>query len=290
MWEEVCKTWYESYSKTSFKEGSVIQFLHKDSKELRYGMVDKAVSDAEGFVKIAEGTFIWLTESNSIWAFVADEHLEAAKAIIDASIDMWRIAMLLSTEGVKVALTATTADGLFGASSLAAGGLTWAGGLGMGAGLVVVIASAPSMLAATSLYKLSSAMENDSLTPQVVALGGAGGVLAGSTAGLLMVSESGTIAGLSASGMLSGLATLGGGSVMGSLAVGAAVVGSVAALTAVGVGGVVWRVSRTYVQDRLLSQRSTMLDLAVQYKFDNRLESECPASDGQSIAAPPSES
>ena len=33
-----------------------------------------------------------------------------------------RIAMLLSTEGVKVALTATTADGLFGASSLAAGG------------------------------------------------------------------------------------------------------------------------------------------------------------------------
>ena len=188
--------------------------------------------------------------------------------------------MLLSTEGVKVALTATTADGLFGASSLAAGGLTWAGGLGMGAGLVVVIASAPSMLAATSLYKLSSAMENDSLTPQVVALGGAGGVLAGSTAGLLMVSESGTIAGLSASGLLSGLATLGGGSVMTSLAV----VGGVATLTAVGVGGVVWRVSRSYVQDRLLHQRSTMIDLAVQYKFESRLEPESPPTGDQAPA------
>lgn len=54
-------------------------------------------------------------------------------------------------------------------------------------------------------------MENNSITPTAVALGGTLGALGGSTVGVVMVAESGAVAGLSASGITSGLAALGGG-------------------------------------------------------------------------------
>ena len=54
------------------------------------------------------------------------------------------------------------------------------GGLGMVGGIFIV-AAAPSVLSAHAIYNLCDAMENNSLTPTAVAIGGVGGAVAGST-------------------------------------------------------------------------------------------------------------
>ncbi|CAK9047308.1 Uncharacterized protein SCF082_LOCUS26523 [Durusdinium trenchii] len=141
-------------------------------------------------------------------------------------------------------------------------------------GGILVVAAAPSALTAHTIYQLCDAMENNSITPTAVALGGTLGALGGSTVGVVMVAESGAVAGLSASGITSGLAALGGGTVasggLGMLG-GVAAVAGVASLGALAVGGVAWIVSHELVQGKLKEQRIQMLDLACQHGFKNLL-------------------
>lgn len=143
------------------------------------------------------------------------------------------------------------------------------GGFGMVGGIFVV-AAAPSLLTAHAIYNLCDAMENNSITPAAVAVGGVGGALGGATLGVVLVAENGVVAGLSASGITSGLAALGGGSIAsGGLGMvgGLAAVASGAAVVAVAVGGTVWAVSHVLVQDKLKTQRIKMLDMAVKHGF-----------------------
>ena len=186
------------------------------------------------------------------------------------------------------------------------GGSVVSGGLGMMGGIFVV-AAAPAVLSAHAIYNLCDAMENNSWTPTAVAVGGVGGAVAGSTIlvsvwldfmsfcfldrdthlsnslrtmekdlriGVVMVAESGAVAGLSASGITSGLAALGGGSIASGgagMLGGIAVVASGAALAAVAVSGTAWVVFHRIVQDKLEQQRCKMLDMAVKQGFKNLL-------------------
>lgn len=194
-----------------------------------------------------------LRAANSVWAFVPQEDLDKAKTVVDSAIAAHQILWLTSVEGMKIVVTSAAAEGLFGAASVtsglsALGGDSMAaGGAGM-AGGIVVVAAAPSLLTAHTIYNLCSAMENNSTTPTVVALSGAGGAVLGTSVGVVMVVESGTVAGLSASGITSGLAALGGGSVASG---GAGMLGGLAAV----------------VESDLKRQRSELLDLAVSNGF-----------------------
>ena len=51
-------------------------------------------------------------------------------------------------------------------------------------GGIFIVAATPSMLTAHTIYKLCDAMENNSVTPTIVAMGGVGGAVAGSTIGV----------------------------------------------------------------------------------------------------------
>ena len=234
---------------------------------------------SDAFVRIADGVFMMLKQANSIWSFVPNSYLDKAKTIVKTCWSAEQIAWLASVQGVKLVVTAAAAEGLFGAASVTSGlatlggGSLAAGGLGM-AGGIIVVAAAPSMLTARTIYKLCDAFENNSVTPTAVAVGGVAGAFGGTTVGVIMVAESGVV-GLSASGITSGLAALGGGTVasggLGMLG-GVAAVAGVASLGALAVGGVVWAVSHELTQSKLCEQRLRMLDLGCQYGFENLLD------------------
>ena len=279
QWRRMMKAWAAVFTHEDFKPKSIIQFLCKDSMSMRYGEVDRLVG-SNAFVQIADGVFIVLKKTNAIWSFVPDKYLEKAQTIIKASWSVAQIAKLTSVEGVKLIVTMSAAEGLFGAASVTSGlatlggGSVAAGGLGM-AGGIMVVAAAPSLLTAHTIYQLCDAFENNSTTPAAVALGGVTGAIGGSTVGIIMVAESGSVVGLSASGITSGLAALGGGSVasggLGMLG-GVAAVAGVASLGALAVGGVVWAVAHELMQSTLHQQRIKMLDLACENGFENLLE------------------
>ena len=132
-----------------FKLKSIIQFLCKDSKSMRYGEVDRLV-DSSAFVQIADGVFIVLKKANAIWSFVPDKYLEKAQRMIKASCSVEQIAKFTSVEGVKLIVTKAVAEGLSGAASITSGllgGGSVVAGLSM-AGGIMVVAAAPSMLTA----------------------------------------------------------------------------------------------------------------------------------------------
>lgn len=227
-------------------------------------------------MKIAEDVFLLLEVTNCLWSFVPDDYLDKAKALVAAAMDVRKLVRLTSIEGVKVIVLAASAEGLFGAAAVTSGlatlggGSVAAGGAGL-AGGIVVVAAAPSLLSASTLYNLSDALENNTATPTSVALGGTAGALGGTTVGVIMVSEAGAVAGLSASGITSGLAALGGGSVaaggLGMLG-GLAMVAGVATGVTVVAGGAAWLISRAVVQGRLSKQRIEIVDNAVKLGFD----------------------
>lgn len=78
--------WYKLFSKEDFKPSSIIQFLCKDTKTLRYGQVDRVEGD-KCFVQIANGVFLVLHKANAIWCFVPTSTLHVAKTCVHAAID-----------------------------------------------------------------------------------------------------------------------------------------------------------------------------------------------------------
>lgn len=72
-----------------FKPKTIIQFMCKQTKELKYGRVDW-VERGQAFVQIADGVFMVLTPESSIWSFVPVRYIEAAKTAISVSIDVAR--------------------------------------------------------------------------------------------------------------------------------------------------------------------------------------------------------
>lgn len=278
-WQDIQRTWGRLASSTPAKSGAVIQFLFQETKELRYGQIDHVCS-GRVYVKIADGVFLVLKGANSIWSFVPDRYLNQAQGIITAAMNTDAILRLASVEGVKLVVLSASAKGLFGGAAISSGlatlggGAVAAGGAGM-AGGIVVVASAPSLLTAHSLYHVSNALENNSATPTAVAVGGVGGAVGGATIGIYLVSETGVVSGLSAAGISSGLAALGGGSVATG---GSGMLGGLAAVSGIAVGmalvggGLLWAISRRIVQDRLMLRRVQMLDMAVQHGFHILLE------------------
>ncbi|CAE7464130.1 PRPF6, partial [Symbiodinium pilosum] len=238
QWRRMRSAWFSIFTKEDFKPKSIIQLLCKQTKTLKYGQVDRVLDGSSAFVKIADGVFMVVTAANTIWSFVPNTHIDKAKKAVSACWDAARILSLTSVEGVKIVVTSVAAEGLCGAASVTSGLATLGGGSVAGGGLgmvggIFVVAAAPSVLSAHAIYNLCDAMENNSLTPTAVAIGGVGGAVAGSTLldsawiGIVMVAESGAVAGLSASGITSGLAALGGGSIASG---GAGVLGGVAAV------------------------------------------------------------
>ena len=259
QWKRLHECWFELFTEEAFKPGFITQFLCKKTGTMKYGQVDRVLKGASAFVKIADGVFMELKKEEVIWSYVPSKYLEKAKQIIDFVMDVRTVLQLTSVEGVRLVVTSAAAEATFGAASVTSGlatlggGSVASGGLGMVGGIFVV-AAAPSTLTAHAIYNLCSAMENNSITPTAVAVGGVGGAVAGSTIGVIMVAESGAVAGLSASGITSGLAALGGGSIasggLGMLG-GVAAVASGTAVIAAAVGGTVWLVAHVAVEERL---------------------------------------
>jgi hypothetical protein len=138
------------------------------------------------------------------------------------------------------------------------------------AGGIVVIGAAPSMLAAHTFYTISSRMENNTTTPNLVGAGGFAGAAAGSVGGVAAVSASGTTAGLSAAGVTSGLSSLGGGTVAAGgagMLGGLAVVATGAVAVAAAGAGTAYLVSKPIVQSRLIENHAWLIEMALAHGF-----------------------
>lgn len=264
-WDDALRQWPHKDSFQTNSPNYYILMLFRPEGVLCYGRVDY-VKEGRVFIEIAEGVFLSLlvNDPNLIWTFVADADLEKARKVFDSvSASAPRILELISEKGIIALVTKSSYDRLYGGARITQGLKNLGGELGMRGG-IIVIAGAPSLLTAKAIYDICSIVENNSITPAVVAGASVAGAGTGVVVILGMVSEAGSVGGLSAAGITSGLAALGEGA---GMVAGLVRVAVHASLITVLVGGVAWFITHNMVQDDLAKRKNKLVDFAVKLGF-----------------------
>ena len=188
---------------------------------------------------------------------------------VNAAINAKKIALMCSVEGVKLIVLGAAAETLTGAASITSGlatlgaGSVASGGAGMLGGIVVV-AAAPSLLAAHTLSTIVPA--RDHTTRRDVLAGGVVGAVGGGVGSVMAIGQMGAVAGFSASGITSGLAAFGG-----SMLAGVALTATVATGGAVAVGVIAWGISTNMSETRNEKARRLLIEFARKYGVDDEL-------------------
>ena len=102
QWARMRCAWFKMFAEEDFKPRSIIQFMCKQTKTVKYGSVDRIIDPNSAFIKIAEGVFMELKKKDMIWSLVPDTCMSKAKAAISFTMDVSRTWRLWKSKHINV--------------------------------------------------------------------------------------------------------------------------------------------------------------------------------------------